>query len=124
MTRQNEFTGAKVKLVLVDPWDFVTMNGSGPFTADVVQVGQDQPTGKTALLLELRSPLKYKNEEYKHFIASTRHEGASLEQMFSGTQVGCNLTGVPLERLKNENPFDLSWWRGGAAAIADVSLQQ
>ena len=121
--KQKEFTGAKVKLVLVDPWDFVTVNGSGPFTADVVQTGNDEATHTTALLLELNRPLSYKGQEYKFFIASTRHQDTALEQLHSGKQVGCNITGIPAERVKSANPFDLSWWRGGAAAIADVSLQ-
>jgi hypothetical protein len=124
MTRRDQFTGARVELTLVDPWEFVTMNGSGPFTADVLEVGQDRPTGNTALLLELHLPLRYNNEEYKHFIASTRHEGASLELLFSGIQVSCGLIAMPVERLESADPFDLSWWRGGVAAVADITLQQ
>ena len=120
----NELVGKKLDIVLVDPWDFVTTNGSGPFIAEVVRSGHEKSTGIESLLLGLALSLKYKTEEFKYFIATTRHEGKTLQQLLSGAQIGCNLTGVPTERLQSGNPFDMSWWRGGAAAISDLSLQR
>jgi hypothetical protein len=108
--------GTKIKVLLVDPWDFVTMNGSGPFIADVVQ---DEPA---ALLLEFHVPLKYNGEEFKYFIATTRQESVRFEALGTGKAIACNLTGIPEARAMSANPFDLSSWRGGAAAIADLSL--
>jgi hypothetical protein len=120
----NELVGKKLDIVLVDPWDFVTANGSGPFIADVVRSGHEKSTGVEALLLGLASSLKYKTEEYKCFVATTRHEGVTFPQLLSGIQVGCNLTGIPVERAHSANPLDLSWWRGGAAAIVDLRLHK
>jgi hypothetical protein len=123
MTRQKELSGAKVKLVVIDPWDFVTANGSGPFLATVLQVGRDQTTNYTALLLQVDPPFHYKGVECKYLVGSPRHEGRSIEQVFSGEQVTCSFTCIPEDRVKSSNPFDLSWWRGGPSVIADVSLQ-
>jgi hypothetical protein len=116
--------GAKVDVVVVDPWDFVTVNSSGPLTADIVRIDEAKPTRVAALLLELATPVKYDNQAYKYFIATPRHVGTTFEQLFSETQVGVKLTGIPGERVKSADPFDLSWWRGGAAAIADLRLHR
>ena len=120
----NDLVGKKFDIVLVDPWDFVTTNGSGPFVADVIRVGHDKSTGVESLVLGLALPLKYKTEEFRYFMATTRHEGRTFQQVLSGEQVGCNLTGIPTERLQGGDLFDMSWWRGGAAAIADLSLHK
>jgi len=114
----------KVDVTLVDPWDLVTVNGSGPFVADVVQFCLVEPTGATALLLELHSPLRYNAEECRYFIATTRQENVKFEDLGIGKPIACNLTGIPEGKAKSANPFDLSLWRGGATAIADLRLHQ
>jgi hypothetical protein len=125
MTTQSKILAIKVEIVLVDPWDFVTANGSGPFIADVIQSDRDTTSGDAvAFLLELSLPLKHQTSEYRYFIATPRHEGVTFDRLLSGATVGSNLTGIPEDRARSTNPFDLSWWRGGAAAIADVSLHR
>jgi hypothetical protein len=122
MTTQSDLLVAKVDVVLVEPWDVVTVNGSGTFVADVVQIGQVKSTGTESLLIELHAALKHDRQEYKYLVATPRHVGTTFERLLSGEQVGVNLTGIPGERAKSADPFDLSWWRGGAAAIADLRL--
>jgi hypothetical protein len=114
----------KIDIVLVDPWDFVTVNGSGPFVADVLQFGHDSSTKTPALLLELHLPLKCAAEECKFFMATARHDGVALAELETGKRIVCNLTVIPEEKAKSPNPFDLSWWRGGTAVIADLSLHK
>lgn len=113
--------GKRIEVTLVDPWDFVTVNGSGPFFADVLQFGHDESTGAAALL-EFHAPLKYHGEEFKYFVATARHEGVKFDELGTRRPIVCNLTGIPAEKASSANPFDLSWWRGGVAAIADLSL--
>jgi hypothetical protein len=122
MKSQDYLLAAKIQLTLVDPWDFVTANGSGPFTARIVQVGLDKGDNIYGLVLELDKPLSYQGQEYRHYVATARHEGKTLEDLRLGKKVGCNLAGLPVERARSGDPFDLSWWRGGSAAIADLSL--
>jgi|SRR5580700_10505150 hypothetical protein len=124
MPSETNVLGKKIDITLVDPWDFVTANGSGPFVADVLQHGHDASTGVPALLLELHVPLKSNGEECKFFVATVRHVEVALEGLETGKPIFCNLTGIPEEKAKSANPFDLSWWRGGTAAIADLSLHK
>jgi hypothetical protein len=56
MTIQSELLAARIDIVLVELWDFVSVNGSGPFTADVLQTDQSSSISPTALLLEVHSP--------------------------------------------------------------------
>jgi hypothetical protein len=124
MASETNVLDKRIDITLVDPWDFVTVNGSGPFVADVLQFGHDESTRAPALLLELHVPLKCNAEECKFFVATARHNGVALEELKTGKPIVCNLTGIPAEKAKGANPFDLSWWRGGTAAIADLSLHK
>jgi len=72
--------------------------------------------------LKLGKPLCIEAKNFSHAIVSVRHEGHSLNELVEGRNVICAVTFVSDERFSEENPFDLSWWRGGNAAIADVSL--
>ena len=71
MTIQSELLTARIDVVLVEPWDFVTVNGSGPFTADVLQTDQSSSISPTALLLEVHSPLKYNTEKHRNIDTSS-----------------------------------------------------
>jgi hypothetical protein len=111
------FRGKAVELLLIDPWEFVSETGSGPFHAVIVDVEPDE----RKMLLEVQPPLLYKSVECKYFVAVARHEGSDLLSPSSGNITTCNLTHIPPNRvIKSANPFDLSWWRGGIAIIADV----
>jgi len=100
MTIQSELLTARIDVVLVEPWDFVTVNGSGPFTADVLQTDQSSSISPTALLLEVHSPLKYNTEKYRYFIATPRHAGTTFDQLIAGMPVGCNSLASLLKRQK------------------------
>src|SRR5256885_9165404 len=119
MMKSNDFVGRKVHVLVVDPWDFVTTNGSGPFPATIIRTTNGS-VGKTRLLLEFDTPISYKNQQCLYFVADTRLTDQTMDTLFSNGKVGVNLNCVPDERLKSAEPFDLSWWRGGLSLIADL----
>jgi hypothetical protein len=109
--------GKDICLILIDPWDLVSDVGSGPFRAHVIQ---DEPSGKF-LLLELKVPFLYNAIDCRYFVAQVRHEDTDLSALIAGSTVACNLTRIPPERVGQRGTnFDLSWWRGGLRAVADL----
>lgn len=74
------------------------------------------------VVIGLATPLDVDGIRYELAIASPRLERDSLVTLTSGGAMGCGITWIPNSRFDPNIPFDLSWWRGGAAAIADVIL--
>jgi hypothetical protein len=113
--------GSRVAILVSDPWDFVTINGAGPFMSTLLRIGPDPDVGgHEAALLQLETPLVYEGVSCEYFIASPRHERDDLSSLASGAEVLCGLTCIPADRANSANPFDLSWWRGGVGLIATV----
>ncbi len=82
--------GDRTELTLTDPWDFVTVNGSGPFVGTVTAV--DSKNYK-AIVVRLDRPIRYEGVE-AHFIkASARHVGDKFEKIGEG-KVFCNITSL------------------------------
>lgn len=73
-------------------------------------------------LLELDTPMTISGVTYKHAIASPRLARDDLNVLLSNGVLGCSVTWVPKERFDQNKPLDLTWWRGGAAAVTDVML--
>ena len=71
------------------------------------------------VLLRLESPLRVGDETYAHVVAKPRL-GRDHIAALSERAVSSSVTWIPVSRFRESDPFDLSWWRGGAAAIADV----
>lgn len=74
------------------------------------------------LLLKLNSPVIIEGATYTHAIASPRLARDDLNVLLNNGVLGCAVTLVPKDRVDQSNPFDLSWWRGGAAVVTDVML--
>lgn len=92
---------------------------------DVIHVNQAAQITKVsqteqALFLEFDSPLEIEGKRYRYAIASSRLERDDLTTLLQKGSILCGVTWVPEERFNEQQPFDLSWWRGGAAAITDV----
>lgn len=107
----------RIEITVSDPWDFVTECGSGPFPATVLRAGSDGSKEVPDLLISLDSPPRFQNTECKLFVArprATPSKGSRLQDM------PVALTLIPEERLKSENPLDLSWWRGGIGLIGTL----
>lgn len=95
---------------------------SNPFAGDFFAVVTSVSPALSAVSLLLREPLTIGEKVFSHAVASPRHEGSSLSEMLKGKSVLCAVTLVSDAQFSVESPFDLSWWRGGNAAIADISL--
>jgi len=77
---------------------------------------------KQKLLLELDEPLINRSTTYRHVVASPRLRKDSIDLLVSGGILGCTVTWVPDEKYNSSAPTDLSWWRGGGAAITDLQI--
>jgi hypothetical protein len=117
---QDDIIGMKVEIAVSDPWEFETETGTGTLYAKILQVGMENSA--PAILLQVENPVKYKNMVCEYFVASPRHTGTDLSTLLNDSEVFCALTLIPSDRIKSENPFDLSWWRGGVALIATVKI--
>jgi hypothetical protein len=78
--------------------------------------------GTNSMLLEFDTPLEAAGVRYQYAVASPRLQRDSLDTLIKSGALGCGITWIPDTRYNPAIPFDLSWWRGGAAAIADVVL--
>lgn len=78
--------------------------------------------GSHTLLLEFDRPLSIESEMYSFAVARPRLARDKLENLLNEGAFGCALICVPRERHNPANPFDLSWWRGGGAAVAELRL--
>lgn len=75
------------------------------------------------LLLALDSPLTVSGVTYTHLVASPRLARDNIDILLGGSALGCSVTWVPEKRFDKSKPFDLTWWRGGAAAITDLTVE-
>ena len=114
--------GRKVHLVVSDPWDFVTANGSGPFEATVRELGGEPPGPCRTILFELAVPVPYEGSEYRILSASARYRGSSFEQLATGKSVACNVYGLKGNLSDAEGPSHPSKWRGGLSLIGTIVL--
>lgn len=76
----------------------------------------------SSLLLEFVPPVRVGEVAFEFAVARARLERDDLETLFRKGVLGCGVTCIPPDRYDPAKPFDLSWWRGGGAAIADVVL--
>lgn len=74
------------------------------------------------LLLNLDIPITVSGVTYAYAIVSPRLARDDLNVLLNSSVLGCAVTWVPKDRFDQSKPFDLAWWRGGAAAVTDVLL--
>jgi len=76
----------------------------------------------SSLLLEFVPPAQNGSQTYPFAIARPRLERDDLGVLLDNGVLGCGIVCVPEDRHDPARPFDLSWWRGGGAAIGDLIL--
>lgn len=59
---------------------------------------------------------------YPGAVAHPRRQQDGLDVLLRDGVLGCAVTCIPSDHYDPLRPFDLSWWRGGAATIADLVL--
>jgi len=106
----NQLIGRQVRVCAVD--------FGSPANAVIRSLDLDS----NSLLLEFAQPVRIGAQSYLFAVARPRLKRDHLDTLLRDKLLGCALTCVPQERYDASNPFDLSWWRGGGAAIADVAL--
>lgn len=89
-----------------------------PATAVIRAINLDSKS----LLLEFLMPAQIGAQIHPFAVARPRLQRDDLGVLLADGALGCAVTCVPRERYNASKPFDLSWWRGGAAAVADVVL--
>jgi hypothetical protein len=82
-------------------------------------VEDTKPEGEL-LLLRLNEVLVKDGRSYAYAVASPRLERDHISEQPHGKSLGCGVTWIPTDKFRTNDPFDLSWWRGGAAAITDI----
>jgi len=92
------------------------------FGATVAAVIRAVDTDALSLLLELELPAQIGSRTYRFAIARPRLERDDLGTLLGSGSLGCSIVCVPHDRYDRARPFDLSWWRGGGAAIGDLVL--
>lgn len=75
------------------------------------------------ILLKLDMVLSVAGVHYEYAIASPRLAKNSIGDLLDAGVLGSAVTWVPESRFDANRPLDLSWWRGGAAAVTDVCLE-
>ena len=74
------------------------------------------------LFVELLKAVNLNAHTYTFAVLEPRLERDELSGLLRGNALLCAVTLVPEDRHDPASPFNLSWWRGGAATIADVIL--
>ena len=96
----DRFIGRQVVFGVSEPWDFSTEHGVGPFPALVKAASQD------ALLLELPALISYKGVRFDYLVATPRHVDKDLSQATDMVAIPANLTPVPAETIKGNEPLE------------------
>jgi hypothetical protein len=115
--------GANIVLKISDPWELGEAIKWEPLSGVVLQekVGDDGTI--ISLVVQLRNSFKYNDTTCEMLVACPRHEGSDYGPLKKGESVFSGLTCISTDRYsKSEDPFDLSWWRGGLALIGNISV--
>lgn len=75
-----------------------------------------------SLLLEFVPPARIDSLTCSFAVARPRLERDGLGTLLDSGLLGCGIVCVPDHRYDPARPFDLSWWRGGGAAVGDLAL--
>ena len=75
-----------------------------------------------SLLLRFDWPIQYLASSYEFAVPSPRLERDDLSILAEGGVLGCGLICVPIDRFDSNNPFDVTWWRGGGAMITGIEI--
>ena len=112
MTSRN-LVGLRVRFDISDPWDLYHLSGDSGILGMVEAVQEGN------LLLRLEQPLVIGTASYEWLVCSPRLAIPFLPDLLEGSTVPANGTAIPAQRA--EQPFDLSWWRGGGAFTGSLT---
>ncbi|MCX6013532.1 MAG: hypothetical protein NTV30_09030 [Chloroflexi bacterium] len=116
-----EINNLPIIIIVSDPWDFVTKNGSGPFRACILTSNKDE-SDRLRALIKMDIPIIYNNLRYEYLIAESRYYQPAIDEIINGGKIPCSLTVIPYEKATSQSPTDLSWWRGGGNLRATIEI--
>ncbi len=73
-----------IEFVISDPWEWQTELGPGPLVAQVVDRNEDYA------LVQLTSPVTFRNRRVEFLVASPRHRGHGWNELHRGDTVPAN----------------------------------
>lgn len=110
----NSLLNSKILMRISDPWELGQALHWEAFDAEIVAVSGDN------LLIHLVRPFLYKETVCEYFVASPRHERDHVDILSKGQSLFCGLTRIPSAQAHSIDPFNLTGWRGGIAAIGNL----
>lgn len=127
MTSTLQFIGGSAFLTLSDPWEIGESIGWKSLEVLIVKCGKRAKSvfgpEADAIIIKLEAPFSFAGVEYEYLQGSPRHEAVSFDSLLHGESVFCSFVRIPSAQVHSENPFDLSWWRGGGGVIGTLSLR-
>ena len=119
--RNVELTGLAVDVVVSDPWDLTSPEGSVRFPARVMKAATHAlGASEERLLLRFREAVKWHGGSYRFFVARHRRGLGLEDDLLAGRPVECSLVAVSEEHAASTDPLDTTWWRGGLAVLATL----
>lgn len=72
------------------------------------------------VIVKVSEGFDYDGRYCEYFLASTRHVGKDFLEILKGESLLCSFIRIGEDNLNADDPFDSSWWRGGAAFVGDM----
>jgi hypothetical protein len=98
----------------------VVVQGNSFVISDTYAIVRAVRVENFAVLLELENSITVGENIYEHAVATPRTAGDGFSQFKNGKCFGANIIWVPRVKFDQSAPLNVSWWRGGGAAVADI----
>jgi len=104
-----------ITISISDPWDVGEALG-WPTLRGVLLAFKHGDEGGSALV-RLTQPVTFGGVQWHHLIASPRHVCDVIADIETEKGVTCNCIGISDGQAASDQPFDVSWWRGGGFTL-------
>lgn len=102
----------KVRITISEPWELSEF----PLEGIIIMEKDD------ALIIQLITPITYKNIIGEYFMARLRSNAENIASFIDKKHGVFNLVNIPVNAIQSKNPFDISSWRGGIGLICDIDI--
>lgn len=96
----NKFINQKIFVIFSDPWELGTECGL-EHSAKIIAFSEK----KELLILKLDNIIIYKDKKYQYIMASVRHKGDSIYNLFRDNCVSFGFASVDEVQVFSDNPF-------------------
>lgn len=111
----------RVYIRLSDPWDLGKALGWRQLEGSIVNIKFDDGL-PVSVLVKLSESFNYKDTDCEYFIVSKRLKDGDFGAFAHGSALFSAMTRIPSSQVSADDPFDLSYWRGGVAIIGEIEL--